>query len=32
MTLDTYADLFESDIEAVAENVGKLWAGAASSQ
>jgi integrase len=26
MTLDVYADLFESDLEAVAEKVGKLWA------
>ncbi len=25
MTLDVYADLFESDIDAVAENVSKLW-------
>jgi integrase len=32
MTLDTYADLFESDLDAVAENVGKMWARAASSQ
>jgi integrase len=26
MTLDVYADLFESDLDAVAENVGKMWA------
>ena len=26
MTLDIYADLFESDQDAVAENVGKMWA------
>ena len=26
MTLDVYADLFDSDLDAVAENVGKLWA------
>lgn len=26
MTLDTYADLFESDLDTVAENVGKMWA------
>jgi integrase len=26
MTLDVYADLFESDLGAVAEKVGKLWA------
>lgn len=26
MTLDTYADLFESDLDAVAETVGKMWA------
>jgi integrase len=26
MTLDVYADLFESDADAVAENVGKMWA------
>jgi integrase len=26
MTLDVYADLFESDLDSVAENVGKLWA------
>ena len=25
MTLDVYADLFESDMDAVAENVAKLW-------
>jgi hypothetical protein len=32
MTLDTYADLFESDLHTVAENVGKMWARAASPQ
>jgi hypothetical protein len=26
MTLDTYADLFDDDLDAVAESVGKLWA------
>jgi hypothetical protein len=26
MTLDVYADLFESDLDSVAENVGKFWA------
>jgi integrase len=26
MTLDVYADLCESDLDSVAENVGKLWA------
>lgn len=26
MTLDVYADLFESDLDAVAENVGRMWA------
>ena len=31
MTLDVYADLFESDLEAVAENVAKLWPALASS-
>jgi integrase len=31
MTLDVYADLFESDLDAVAESVGKLWARAADS-
>ena len=25
MTLDVYADLFESDLDAVAENVAKMW-------
>jgi translation elongation factor EF-1beta len=25
MTLDVYPDLFESDIDAVAENVAKMW-------
>jgi integrase len=29
MTLDVYTDLFESDLDAVAENVGNLWARAA---
>lgn len=29
MTLDVYADLFESDLDAVAESVGNLWARAA---
>lgn len=32
MTLDVYADLFESDVDAVAENVGKMWAQRAASQ
>ena len=27
MTLDTYADLFESDLDTVAETVGEMWAG-----
>ncbi len=27
MTLDIYADLFDSDIDAVAENVSNLWPG-----
>jgi integrase len=31
MTLDVYADLFESDLDSVAENVGKMWARAAGS-
>jgi integrase len=31
MTLDVYADLFESDLDAVAENVGKMWARAGGS-
>jgi integrase len=31
MTLDVYADLFESDLEAVGENVAKLWPALASS-
>jgi integrase len=31
MTLDVYADLFESDLDAVAASVGKMWARAASS-
>ena len=26
MTLDTYADLFDADLDTVAENVGKMWA------
>jgi integrase len=26
MTLDVYADLFDSDLDAVAENVGEWWA------
>jgi len=26
MTLDVYADLFESDLDTAAENVGKMWA------
>jgi hypothetical protein len=26
MTLDVYADLFESDLDTVAESVGKMWA------
>ena len=26
VALDVYADLFESDLDSVAENVGKLWA------
>lgn len=26
MTLDVYADLFESDLDGVAESVGKMWA------
>jgi hypothetical protein len=26
MTLDTYADLFDSDLSSVAETVGKMWA------
>jgi integrase len=26
MTLDVYADLFESDLDTVAEKVGNLWA------
>jgi hypothetical protein len=25
MTLDVYADLFDSDLDTVAENVAKLW-------
>jgi hypothetical protein len=31
MTLDTYADLFDSDLDSVAESVGKMWARAAAS-
>ena len=26
MTLDVYADLFDSDLDSVAETVGKMWA------
>jgi hypothetical protein len=26
MTLDVYADLFESDLDTVAESVGEMWA------
>ena len=26
MTLDTYADLFDSDLDTVADSVGKMWA------
>jgi hypothetical protein len=26
MTLDVYADLFDSDLSSVAETVGKMWA------
>jgi hypothetical protein len=29
MTLDVYADLFDSDLRSVAESVGKMWAGQA---
>ena len=25
MTLDVYADLFDSDLDSVADNVAKLW-------
>jgi integrase len=32
MTLDIYADLFESDLDTVAENVGRMWARAVNSQ
>ena len=32
MTLDTYADLFESDLDAVAESVAKMWPPQALSQ
>ena len=32
MTLDTYADLFESDLDLVAEAVSKMWPGRAGSQ
>lgn len=32
MTLDVYADLFESDLDAVAENVAKMWPQRAASQ
>ena len=31
MTLDVYADLFESDLDAAAESVGKMWARAVGS-
>jgi len=26
MTLDTYADLFDADLDTVADSVGKMWA------
>jgi hypothetical protein len=26
MTVDTYADLFDADLDTVADNVGKMWA------
>ena len=32
MTLDVYADLFESDLDSVAASVSKLWPGRAGSQ
>jgi hypothetical protein len=32
MTLDVYADLFESDVDTVAENVAKMWPRRAASQ
>jgi integrase len=32
MTLDTYADLFDADLDAAAENVGKMWAEMRASQ
>lgn len=32
MTLDVYADLFDSDLSSVAESVGKMWAQQAKSQ
>ena len=32
MTLDVYADLFESDAEALAENLGKMWANVGSAR
>ena len=32
MTLDVYADLFESDLDAVAESVAKMWPQRAASQ
>jgi integrase len=32
MTLDTYADLFDADLDTVAENVGTMWARAVDSQ
>jgi integrase len=31
MTLDVYADLFDSDLDTVAASVGKMWARAANS-
>jgi hypothetical protein len=32
MTLDTCADLFDTDLDTVAENVGTMWARAVESQ
>ena len=32
MTLDVYADLFDSDLDSVAENVAKMWPRQANSQ
>jgi hypothetical protein len=32
MTLDVYADLFDSDLDSVAENVAKMWPQQANSQ